>query len=292
MKLRLFRFFLFTLSLALVGYLRFPALAATRGVPRIEQFTASSPDVSSGEPVFLSWRLSGAEARSVQVVSEAGTATISGNALKVEPTLSGVYTLIAQNRQGSDQREQAVQVQGVQGVTVAGLPESGGAPSGSGGAAGADAGEPEGSFGVSLNPDGPFISDEAGSITDLQDERVVRVPPEGEFFAEVTYRDPDGIAGVTLNLVNSAPEGLSGTLSPDQPPFSVVDAPTGTCDLGLLPTAVRCLYRVRVAEDARNISELPGAGDEFAYVFRVQVSDGAGDYANEAVRGYVAVSPR
>lgn len=289
MKLRLFRFLLFTLSLALVGYLRFPALAATRGVPRIEQFTTSSPAVSSGEPVFLSWRLSGAEARSVRVVSEAGTATLSGNALKVEPTLSSVYTLIAQNRQGSDQRGQVVQVQG---VTVAGLPESGGAPSGSGGAAEADAGEPDGSFGVSLSPDGPFVSDEAGSITDLQDERVVRVPPGGEFFAEVAYRDPDGIAGVTLNLVNSAPEGLSGTLSPDQPPFSVVDAPTGTCDLGLLPTAVRCLYRVRVAEDARNISELPGAGNEFAYVFRVQVSDGAGDYANEAVRGYVAVSPR
>lgn len=289
MKLRLFRFFLFTLSLALVGYLRFPALAATHGVPRIEQFTASSPAVSSGEPVFLSWQLSGAEVRSVRVVSDAGTATLSGNALKVEPTLSSVYTLIAQNRQGSDQREQAVQVQG---VTVAGLPESGGASSGSGGAAEASAGEPEGSFGVSLSPDGPFISDEAGSITDLQDERVVRVPPGGEFFAEVTYRDPDGIAGVTLSLVNSAPTEVSGTLSPDQPPFSVVDAPTGTCDLGVLPTAVRCLYRVRVAEDARNISELPGAEDEFAYVFRVQVSDGAGDYANEAVRGYVAVSPR
>lgn len=285
MKLRPFRFVLFALALALVGYLRFPEVEA-REVPGIEAFRASSTTLISGEPVTLSWGLRG-RADTV-LVSADQIRVVSGGSVTLEPTLSAVYTLVAENRQGSDQQEQLVRVQGVK---LASLPGSGGAASG-GGSGNNEASTPEGSFGVSPAPDGPFVSDEAGGIENLRDERVVQVPPGGEFFAEVDYRDPDGIAGISLNLVNSTPAELSGTLSPDQPPFSVVDAPTGRCNLGLLPTAVRCLYRIRVAEDARNIDELPEAEDEFAYVFRVRVTDGLGNYANEAVRGYVAVTPQ
>ena len=198
--------------------------------------------------------------------------------MRLEPEVSQVYTLVAQNRLGSEQQERLVQVQAT---------ASGGAASGGSDKKGSS---PEGSFGVSSDPGGPFINDAAGGIVSLEDERVVQVAPEGEFFAEVSYRDPDGIAEVTLNLVNSNPENLAGTLSPDRPPFSVVGAPTGDCDLGRLPTVVRCLYRIVVADSAQNIDALPGAGREFAYVFRVRVTDGLGNVANRPVRGYVEVT--
>lgn len=271
------RLTLFALVLTFAGYVRLPVMAAAEG-PRIERFASSSPAVTSGEAVTLSWRLSGGEPRPLRIAAADQTVAVTGQSLQLEPTLSQVYTLIAQNRLGSDQQERLVQVR---------TNASGGTASGGSGNKGS---EPEGSFGVSLNPVGPFFTDEAGSIVSLSDERVIRIAPGGEFFAEVDYRDPDGIAEVTLNLVNSSPADLAGALSPDQPPFSVVGAPTGNCDLGRLPTVVRCLYRVEVAEDARNIDELPGAGNEFAYVFRVRVTDGLGNVASRPVRGYIEVT--
>jgi len=288
MTLHPFRLALFALALVAAAYL-VPVLTGPREAPRIEHFVASRPAITSGEAVTLSWKLGGSAPRTLQLVAADETRAVTGDAMRLEPALSQVYTLVAQNRAGSEQRERFMQVRG------AATPSGGAAPAqGTGGAASGGSGEetskPEGSFGVSLSPDGPFVSDEASGIENLRDERIVRVPPGGEFFAEVSYRDPDGIAGVALNLVNSDPEGLSGTLSPDRPPFSVVGAPTGTCNLGQLPTAVRCLYRIEVAEDAQNIDALPGAGGEFAYVFRVRVSDGLGNVANEPVRGYVEVT--
>jgi len=281
MTLYPFRLALFALVLVAAAYL-VPVLTGPREGPRIERFVASSPAITTGEAVTLSWELGGSAPRTLRLVAADETRVVAGDVVRLEPALSQVYTLVAQNRAGSEQRERFVQVRGAAPVQGTGGAASGGS--------GEEASEPEGSFGVSLSPGGPFVSDEAGGIENLSDERIVRVPPGGEFFAEVSYRDPDGIAGVALNLVNSDPEGLSGTLSPDRPPFSVVGAPTGTCNLGQLPTAVRCLYRIEVAEDARNIDALPGAGDEFAYVFRVRVSDGLGNVANEPVRGYVEVT--
>lgn len=301
MKLHFFRLVLLALTLAPLAYLRFPVRAAQEA-PRIERFTASSPAITSGDRVTFSWRLGGGRRAGVRllaadrvVADQSGVVT--GDSVRLEPTLSQVYTLVAQNRRGSDQQERFVAVQARAQGGISGGAESGGSMSGGaapggavseGGAKAAD--QPRGTFGVSLNPGGPFMSDAAGEIGNLRDARVVRVAPGGEFYAEVSYRDPDGVAGIDLNLVNSRPEGLAGTLEPDQSPFSVEGTPGGTCELGRLPTAVRCLYRIRIAEDARPIRALPGSGDEFAYVFRVRVTDGQGNSANRPVRGYVTVT--
>lgn len=288
----------FLTLLVLAAYVRLPVWAADG--PLIEQFTSSSPAITGGEVVTLSWRLGGGEPRSVRLLGGEQPVVVSTQSVRLEPAVSQVYTLVAQNRGGSAQQERLVRVQAPPDGTVPG--QSGGSErtasgstvsggTASGGASGSgEAPLPRGSFGVSLDPGGPFINDAAGGIVSLEDERVVQVAPEGEFFAEVSYRDPDGIAEVTLNLVNSNPEDLAGTLSPDRPPFSVVGAPTGDCDLGRLPTVVRCLYRIEVAEGSQNIDTLPGAGKEFAYVFRVRVTDGLGNVANRPVRGYVEVT--
>ena len=301
MKLRPFRFLLLALVLAPAAYLRFPARAAQEA-PRIERFTTSSPVITSGDGVTLSWRLSGRRPAGVRLLAADPvavdqvmadpvvvdrTGVVTGNSVRLEPALSQVYTLVAQNRGGSDQQERFVAVQArTQGRASGGAASGGAASEGREG----EADLPRGTFGVSLSPSGPFMSDAAGEIENLRDARVIRVPPGGEFYAEVSYRDPDGIAGIDLNLVNSSPDGLAGTLDPDQAPFSVEGAPRGTCELGQLPTAVRCLYRIRVAEDARPIRTLPGSGDEFAYVFRVRVADGQGNIVNRPVRGYITVT--
>ena len=188
--------------------------------------------------------------------------------------------MVAQNRAGTDQQTLLVQVDA----------PSGGVGAASGGAA-PDAGLPEGGVGISLDAAGPFLNDEESDIGSPEDERVVRVAPGGEFFAEVAYTDPDGITQVSILLTNGSPEGLAGSLLPDRPPFEIVGAPTGDCRLGELPTAVRCVFRIRVAEDARNISDLPGAGNEFAYVLRSRADDGQGNTVNREVRGYVVVTP-
>ena len=290
-----------------LGYLRYPAFASA---PKVEAFTVSSPEVTSGEPVTLAWKLSPGSAAKLLSAGDKTVLNISGTSVKLEPTLSATYTLIAQNRLGSDQQTRPVDVLGVKLASVSGaLPSSalpgsvpssaasGGATSTQSGGAGGEgqdksAGAPEGTLGVSLSPDGPFVNDEESGISSRADERVLKVAPGSEFFIEVSYSDPDGIARVSLLLVNGRPEGLAGELSPNRPPFSVVGAPTGDCRLGLLPTAVRCVFRVRVAEDARNIAALPGSGDEFAYVFRARVDDGQGNSINREVRGYVAVTAK
>jgi hypothetical protein len=297
MKLRPFRFALLALVLAPATYLRFPTRAAQEA-PRIERFTTSSPAITSGDGVAVSWQLRGGRPAGVRLLATDRVAVdqimadqpgvVTGESVRLEPDLSQVYTLVAQNRGGSDQQERFVAVQ----ARTQGRVSGGGAASGGAAPEGREreADIPRGTFGVSLSPSGPFMSDAAGAIENLNDARVVQVAPGGEFYAEVSYRDPDGIAGIDLNLVNSSPEGLAGTLEPDQAPFSVEGAPSGTCELGRLPTAVRCLYRIRVADDARPIRALPGSGDEFAYVFRVRVSDGQGNTVNRPVRGYVAVT--
>ena len=263
-----------------LGYLRLPVAATP---PRIEQFAVSRAGVTAGQPVDFRWRLSqNAEGRLLSTNTEVALETPP---YRTTPTLSDRYTLVAQNRAGTDQQTLLVQVDAPSGGvgTVSGGAASGGAVP--------DAGLPEGGLGVSLDPAGPFLNDEESDISSPDDERVVQVAPGGEFFAEVAYTDPDGITQVSILLTNGSPEGLAGSLLPDRPPFEIVGAPTGDCRLGELPTAVRCVFRVRVAEDARNISELPGAGGEFAYVFRSRADDGQGNTVNREVRGYVVVTP-
>ena len=299
------RWFLLLAVAGGLGYLRYPAFASA---PKVEALTVSSPEVTSGEPVTLAWKLSQGSAAKLVSTGDETALNISGTSVRLEPKLSAAYTLIAQNRLGSDQRTQRVDVLGVKTASVSGgaLPSnapgsaaSGGAASTQSGGAGSEgsgqdksAGAPEGTLGVSLSPDGPFVNDEESGISSRADERVLKVAPGGKFYIEVSYSDPDGVNQVSLLLVNGRPKGLAGTLSPDQPPFSVVGAPTGDCRLGQLPTAVRCVFQIRVAEDAQNIDALPGAGDEFAYVFRARAVDGLGNSANREVRGYVAVTAK
>lgn len=254
------------------GYVRLPASGEP---PVVTQFAASRTPITAGESAQLTWALSGDA--SARLLSVDKNVPLAAPPYRVAPTLSDSYTLLAQNRAGSDQRTLLVQVD----APTGGAPASGGAAP--------DAGLPEGGIGVSLDPQGPFVNDEESDISSPGDARVVRVAPGGTFFAEVAYTDPDGIGGVELYLANGRPEGLAGPLLPDRPPFTVVGAPTGDCRLGRLPTVVRCVFRVQVAEDARNISALPGAGDEFAYVFRSRASDGQGNSVNREVRGYVLV---
>ena len=293
---RWLRFLVLAVVLGGLGYLRYPVFAST---PKVAAFTVSSPEITAGEPVTLAWKLSPGSAAKLLSSGDKTALKTSGAPFTLEPELSATYTLIAQNRLGSDQRTQRVDVLGVKVASVSGGigptgSASGGASSAASGAASggseANASAPEGTLGVSLSPEGPFVNDEASGISSQADERVLKVAPGGEFFVEVSYSDPDGIDRVSLLLVNSRPEGLAGDLSPNRPPFSVVGAPTGDCRLGQLPTTVSCVFRVRVAEDAQNIAALPGSGDEFAYVFRSRAVDGLGNAVNRPVRGYVAVT--
>lgn len=296
MTTRWFRLILLIVGASSLGYMRYPALAGS-ALPKIETFRVSSPVITSGEAVTLRWTLANSDP--AQLFSAGAEATYAGAdyagaTAELKPALSVDYTLVAQNHLGSTQQTRRVEVRGVKVASVSGgqTPDSSSGGAAANGAGGSErgAGAPEGTLGVSLNPGGPFVNDEAGSVTSRADKRVLRVPPGSEFFLELSFSDPDGIASLSPLLVNGRPEGFAGTLSPDRPPFSVVGAPTGDCRLGLLPTTVRCIFRIRVADDARNISELPGAGEEFAYVFRARVIDELGNSANREVRGYVVVT--
>lgn len=149
---------------------------------------------------------------------------------------------------------------------------------------------PTGTLGVSASALGPYTNDRAEDIVSPMDDRIVNVSPGGIFYAQVAYEDPDGIAAVSLDLVNSSPSELAGSLNPERAGFEIVDASAENCDLAGTSTTVSCLFTVRVAEDAVNIDQLQGAGDEFAYVFRTHVTDSLGNESNEAIRGYVIVA--
>ena len=159
---------------------------------------------------------------------------------------------------------------------------------------GTRAGAPTGSFGVSGSYDGPFLNNAESPISDAADARIVTVDPGGKFYVQVAYADPEGISGVEVNLVNASPEGLAGTLDPTQSFFTLgqptgISEPSTGCDLSGSPTTVSCIYEVRVAEDAVNITELENAATEFAYIFRTKVTDKLGNSSNAAVSGYVVV---
>ncbi len=175
-----------------------------------------------------------------------------------------------------------------------------GGGSGSGGSGGGtppvtppSTGAPTGSFGVSTSQSGPFTFSGGpdGNITSDSDPRIVAASAGSTFYAEVAYSDPDGITDIRIDLVNSAPADLEGTLSETTAVGGfTLGTPTGDCTLGSTSTEVTCVYPINVAAGTVDIEELDGAGNEFAYVFRTYVTDGDGNESAEPLRGYVNIN--
>ena len=153
--------------------------------------------------------------------------------------------------------------------------------------------EPTGTFGVSTNSSGPFLNDSedtGGFILSPDDPRIVDVEPASIFFALVSYSGAGGITDIVIQLRNPSPEGISGPLDPEQQ-FFIVGQPLETedCDLSGEKTSITCIYPIDVFADAVNIDELEGSNDEFAYVFRTQVTDSSRNTSYSSPRGYVMV---
>jgi len=241
--------------------------------PEITSFTASPSLISApGEAVTLSWAVSGAV---TGFSIDQGVGAVSGTRTVVNPTATTIYTLTAMNGSGSDTDTVTVTLDD---TTVPPPPPP----------PGEDGLPPSGTFGVSLTQS-DFLNDADGDITDPSDPRIVRVEPGGTFYAEVAYSDPGGIAGIQIRLANRLPEGFEATLVEGEAVngFTLVGEVTG-CDPSGTQTSVTCVYQIDVG-DIPNITGLPGAGNEFAYVLRVNVSDVAGNESNTPPRGYVIV---
>ncbi|CAA9294482.1 MAG: hypothetical protein AVDCRST_MAG93-4152 [uncultured Chloroflexia bacterium] len=237
--------------------------------PSITSFTATPSSISAtGQPVTLSWTISGTV---TSLSISPGVGTVSGSSTTVNPTATTTYTLTATNSYGSNTDTAT--------VTVTSTPPP---------PPGEDVLPPTGTFGVSLTQSG-FQNDAEGNITDPSDPRIVRVASGGTFYAEVTYSDPGGIAEIQIRLVNSSPEGVAATLVEGQEVsgFTLVGEVNG-CDLSGSRLTVACVYQIDVG-DIPNIDQLEGSGGEFAYVFRTNVSDVAGNESNTPPRGYVIV---
>lgn len=246
--------------------------------PAITSFTASPPTVTAGTASVLAWSVD-SSATSISINNGVGTVTTdTDDRATVTPATTTTYTLTATSGSGTSTRNVT--------VTVA---------TGNGGSGGTDpqppveppvTGAPTGTFGVSTSATGTFTSDADGVISSDDDERIISVAAGSTFYAEVEYTDPDGIADIGVLLVNSEPAGLSGELPTG--PFTIGE-PTGNCTLGSGATSVTCVYPITVAPGTQDIASLPDAGDEFAYVFRVAVTDGAGNPGGISNRGYVNI---
>ncbi len=252
--------------------------------PTISSFTASPPTISAGASSTLSWTVD-STATSVSISPEPGDVTGDTTAT-VSPEASQEYTLSAVGPDGTSTETTT--------VTVITDPGSGGGGSGGGGGGGGTGG-PTGTFGVGTSASGTFTSDSddtGGRITTNDDERVIAVSGGGTFYAQVQYSDPDGISKVDVLLVNSAPGGIRGALSTTEPRagFTLAGEPTGECaDLSSNPTEVTCVYAISVAPGTLDIEQLPDAGNEFAYVFRTEVTDASDKLNGTSNRGYVNI---
>ena len=241
--------------------------------PSIVSFDPSPSTVSPGGEVTLSWNVNNATSLSISNDVDTEVVTVTGTtSTVVTPTETTTYTLTASDGSRSDTERTTVTVTG----DISG---------------GDDTAEPTGTFGVSLNPNGPFLTDDT-DIEDVNDSRVIDVAPGGTFYAQVDYEDPSGITDIVISLVNMAPSDLAGPLP--QGGFSIEGSPTGDdCDLTGNSEEVTCVYQIRVGGDVEPITALEGSGSEFAYVFRTQVTNGAGNTANDrgsSSRGYVNVT--
>ncbi len=238
--------------------------------PSIVSFSASPEEVSPGGDVTLSWTVNDATSLSI----DNGVGTVTGKSTVVRPTVTTTYELTARNGSGSDTETTT--------VTVTGDPTDPTDPT--------DTAVPTGTFGVSLNANGPFQNDDP-FINDADDNRIIDVGQGGTFYAQVDYEDPSGITAIEVRLVNSNPAGIAGPLNPSQEGFEIVSGPTGAnCDLSSSPVDVTCVYEISVGNDVQPITERTSA--EFAYIFRARVTDGAGKQSDDkgaGSRGYVNV---
>jgi hypothetical protein len=241
--------------------------------PEIRSFTANPAVITTpGQDVTLSWQLSGAV---TSLTLDPGGVAVSGSSTTVNPTQTTTYTLTARNSAGESSAQTTVTL------------DDGTAPE----PPGQDTTPPTGNFAVGPTANGPFTNDRAENITGPNDERVVQVEPGDSFFAQVSYSDPSGIAAIEVNLVNSNPPGIAGTLVQGQSisGFTLVGPVNTGCDLQNRPTSITCVYQIDVGDDVVNIDRLAGSAGEFAYVFRTRVTDAAGNTSNEPIRGYVVV---
>lgn len=251
--------------------------------PAINSFTATPSVISAGETSTLQWDVD-SSATEISISPDVGVVTGETSAT-VTPSTTTEYTLTAEGADGTSQATTTVTVEG-DGNGSGGVPDPDPIDPGDPTSA------PEGTFGVSETPDGTFTSDAGENITSNDDERIITVGPGDTFYAQVAYADSDGIADITLLLVNSSPEGLSGPLGTTPQGGFTVGEPTGDCELADTPTTVTCVYPITVGADVLDIEELEGAGNEFAYVFRVLVEDTAGNVAGVTQlsdRGYVNI---
>ena len=238
--------------------------------PQITSFSASPMSISTaGEAVTLSWVVLGAT--SLTIDQEVGAVT--GTNVVVNPMATTIYTLTASN--GSISVSDTATVTLDEPVPPPPPPNIDTVP-------------PTGTFGVSSDQE-VFFNDADGPITSPDDERVVQVEPGGTFYAQAAYDDPSGVAGIEIFLANREPEGLMANLVEGQEVngFTLVGEVNG-CNLSSVQISVTCVYQIDVG-DISNIDELPGAGNEFAYVLRARVSDTATNELDTPPRGYVVV---
>lgn len=247
------------------------------GGPTISSFTATPSTVMPGDSSVLTWSVD-SSATSISISGGVGDVTSdSDDSVTVTPTATTTYTLTAKSADGTSTKQAT--------VTVSGGPDSGGPIGGNPESA------PEGTFGVSTSASGPFDNDtgDQGPITGDDDERIISVAAGSTFYAQVDYTDPDGIASIDIILQNGSPDGLRGPLSSTPRGGFTLGEPTG-CDLSSSPTEVTCVYPITVEAGTVDISELDGAGGEFAYVFRTNVADSLGNAVLGSERGYVNIN--
>lgn len=271
------------LSIALVSGLAACDLIAGPGPgggdgPTISSFTASPAVVDAGDTTTLSWSV---DSTATRLSISPGIGTVTGTSVETSSISSTTtYTLTATDAEGGSSTRTTT-------VTVEDGNSSVPTPPGGDGTGG-----PTGTFGVSTSASGPFDSDAGENIVGNDDERIISVSGGDTFYAQVQYSDPDGISDVDVLLVNSAPEGIRGPLSTTEARagFTLAGEPTGDCgDLSGNPTEVTCVYAISVEPGIVDIELLPGSGNEFAYVFRTEVIDAAGNLNGTSNRGYVNI---
>ena len=246
------------------------------GGSTITSFSANPSTIMPGDSSTLTWNV----ASSATSISISGVGDVTNQtSVTVTPTTTTEYTLTATGSEGTSTKSTT--------VTVSGGTGSGG-PGGGGGNTGDPTSLPEGNFGVNTSATGTFENDADGAINTDSDPRIISVGAPGTFYAQVDYTDPDGIQSIEIILQNASPDGLRGALSSTPRGGFTLGEPTG-CDLSSSPTQVTCVYPITVAAGTVDISQLDGAGSEFAYVFRANVTDSKGNSVLGGERGYVNI---
>ena len=250
------------------------------GGPTITSFSATPQTIMSGDSAVLRWQVD----QSATSISISGGSPAIGNvtnqtSVTVTPTATTEYTLTATGPEGTSTKSTTVTLSG-------GDTGSGGTP----GVPSDPTSLPEGDFGVSASATGTFENDTGpdGLINSDSDPRIIDVSAPGTFYAQVDYTDPDGISSIEIILQNGSPPDLRGSLSSTPRGGFTLGEPTG-CDLSTSPTEVTCVYPITVDAGTVDISELDGAGSEFAYVFRAKVTDSQGNAVFGGERGYVNI---